>query len=78
MGGQGFRKLIVWQKAKDLSVMVYKLTGNGILSRDFGLRDQIRRSAVSIASNIASGENDRKIDQNPKSPLVFFISSSRP
>lgn len=45
----------VWQDAVDLSVEVYKLSRKGDLSSDFGLRDQIRRSPVSIASNIAEG-----------------------
>ena len=53
MGKKGFKDLIVWQKAKDLAVMIYRESGEGNLSRDFTLRDQIRRSAVSIASNLA-------------------------
>lgn len=46
----------VWQESKDLAVIVYKITAEGEFSRDFGLRDQLRRSAVSIPSNIAEGE----------------------
>ena len=57
MGKKGFKDLIVWQKAKDLAVSVYGMTDNGSLSRDFGLRDQLRRSAVSIASNLAEGDD---------------------
>lgn len=52
----GFRDLRVWQKAKELAVEVYRLTDGGAFSRDFPLRDQIRRSAVSIPSNIAEGD----------------------
>lgn len=48
-------KLNAWNYAKDLAVEIYKLTMNGELSKDFGLRDQMRRAAVSIASNIAEG-----------------------
>ena len=51
MGKEGFKELKVWGKAKDLAVDIYKLTAQGEISKDFGLRDQIRRSAVSIASN---------------------------
>jgi four helix bundle protein len=52
----GFRELKVWQGAKELAVQIYRLTQEGDFSRDFGLRDQIRRSAVSIPSNIAEGD----------------------
>ena len=48
-----FRRLKVWQKAKDLSVLMYKLTSKGQFAKDFGLRDQLRMAAVSIPSNIA-------------------------
>lgn len=46
MGKKGFRELIVWQKAKDLAVTIYRVSEEGTLSRDYGLRDQIRRSAL--------------------------------
>jgi four helix bundle protein len=51
-----FRKLKVWQRGKDLAVSIYKTTGGGPFAKDFGLRDQIRRAAVSIPSNIAEGD----------------------
>jgi four helix bundle protein len=51
-----FRDLKVWQRAKDLAVLIYKLTDHGAFSKDYGLRDQIRRAAVSIPSNIAEGD----------------------
>jgi len=51
-----FQKLRVWQIAKDLAVRVYKLTKLSTFSKDYGLRDQIQRSAVSIPSNIAEGD----------------------
>jgi four helix bundle protein len=44
-----------WKEARTLVAIIYKLTSNGAWSRDFGLRDQIRRAAVSIACNIAEG-----------------------
>jgi four helix bundle protein len=53
MGKKGFKDLIVWQKAKDLAIKVYQASEEGDLNRDFSLRDQMRRSAVSIASNLA-------------------------
>lgn len=54
-GVQRFEDLIAWQKARKLTLVVYKMTGNEKFSRDFGLRDQIRRAAVSVMSNIAEG-----------------------
>lgn len=50
-----FEELLVWQRAKELSVEVYRATGGGAFARDFGLRDQIQRAAVSVMSNIAEG-----------------------
>lgn len=50
-----FEELEVWQRAKDLTTLVYKFSTIGDFSRDFGLRDQMRRASVSIMSNIAEG-----------------------
>lgn len=50
-----FEDLIAWQKARELTWRVYEVTGKGAFSRDFGLRDQMRRSSVSIMANIAEG-----------------------
>ena len=50
-----FMSLKVWQRSKDLAVYIYKITGKGKFSKDFGLCDQIRRAAVSMPSNIAEG-----------------------
>jgi hypothetical protein len=50
------QELKVWQNAKDLSVYIYRLTAKDKFATDFGLRDQIHRAAVSIASNIAEGD----------------------
>jgi len=52
----GFRELKVWQLAKKLAVEIYKETEGPAFNRDFSLRDQLRRSAVSIPSNIAEGD----------------------
>lgn len=49
---QKFEDLTVWQVGVDLSIEVYNVLNN---SRDFGLKNQIQRSAVSIPSNIAEG-----------------------
>lgn len=50
-----FEDLEVWQRAKDLTNLIYKYSTEGSFSRDFGLRDQMRRASVSIMSNIAEG-----------------------
>jgi four helix bundle protein len=50
-----FEDLEVRQRAKELTNLIYSLSSSGAFSRDFGLRDQMRRAAVSIMSNIAEG-----------------------
>jgi four helix bundle protein len=66
-----FQELKVWNKAKDLAVFVYKITEQGPISKDYGLRDQIRRSAVSIPSNIAEGD---ELDSDRQSIKFFYIA----
>jgi four helix bundle protein len=53
--GASFKDLIVWQRAVELSLAVYKLTSGFPREEQFGLTSQLRRAAVSIASNIAEG-----------------------
>lgn len=50
---QSFKELIVWQKAKQVAILVYKLTDDFPKSEQYGLTSQMRRAAVSISSNIA-------------------------
>ena len=50
-----FEDLIIWQKAVELAKEVYLITEREKLRTDFGLRSQMRNSAVSISSNIAEG-----------------------
>ena len=71
MGREGFKELKVWEMAKDLAVDIYRLTAQGPLNRDYGLREQIQRSAVSIASNIAEGD-ERETDK--ESVRFFYIA----
>ncbi|MET7015703.1 four helix bundle protein [Uliginosibacterium flavum] len=52
---QRFEDLIAWQRARELVVAIYALTREGAFAKDFGLRDQIQRAAVSVMSNIAEG-----------------------
>jgi len=53
METKSFRELIVWQKARDLAVEIYRLTEGFPKSELFGLTSQMRRAAISISSNIA-------------------------
>jgi len=50
-----FEDINAWQKARELNVKIYNITKNSHFSKDFSLRDQIRRASVSIMANIAEG-----------------------
>ena len=52
---QSFEDIEAWQKARELTRAVYACSGTGVFAKNFGLRDQIRRAAVLIMSNIAEG-----------------------
>lgn len=69
--GTGYKNLLVWQKAKSLAVAVYRATESGPIARDFGLRDQMRRAAVSVPSNVAEGDER---DTDKESVHFFFIA----
>jgi len=50
-----FEDVQAWQRARELNREIYTVTGKGEFSKDFALRDQIRRAAISIMLNIAEG-----------------------
>ena len=52
---KAFRKLIVWQRAHELTLMIYKTSEKFPKHELFGLTSQVRRSAVSVEANIAEG-----------------------
>jgi four helix bundle protein len=52
-----FEDIEAWQMARKLTRAIYNTTKDGAFSRDFALRDQIRRASISIMSNIAEGFN---------------------
>lgn len=61
-----FEDIQAWKRGRELAKAVYAVTRKGEFARDFGLRDQIRRAAVSIISNIAEGfsrQTDKKFVQ---------------
>ena len=66
-----FKALEVWSESKDLAVLIYKMTNSGLISKNFGLREQMRRASVSIPSNIAEGEESGSLK---KSINYFYIS----
>lgn len=70
--GQSFRDLEVWQRAIELTFAIYKLTAAFPESERFGLTNQLRRAAVSVASNIAEGSG-----RVTKGEYIQFLGHSR-
>jgi four helix bundle protein len=67
-----YENLKVWHKAIDLAVYVYKLTDeNKFFQKDFGLKDQMRRSSVSVPSNISEGD---ELGTDKQAIKQFYIS----
>ncbi len=54
-----FEDILAWQKARMVTKKVYQVSNAGEFARDFGLRDQMRRAAISIMANIAEGHGRR-------------------
>jgi four helix bundle protein len=65
------KELKIWNKAIDLATEVYRLTSNFPKEEKYGLTSQIRRSAVSIPSNIAEGAG-----RNSAREFTHFLSIS--
>jgi len=72
MAIQKFEDILVWQKAQDISVKIYR---NFSSSKDYGFRDQITRASVSISNNIAEGF-DRSSNPDFKRFLYFAVASN--
>ena len=70
--GESFKDLVVWQRAIELTVSVYKLTSTFPDSERFGLTNQLRRASVSIASNIAEGYG-----RSTKGEYLLFLGHAR-
>jgi four helix bundle protein len=66
-----FENLEVWKEGCDLAVEIYKLAREGELRRDYGLKDQMTRSAVSIPSNVAEGKERETV---PELVRYLFIA----
>jgi len=54
-----FEEIQAWQKAREVTQMVYSISNNEKFAKDFSLRDQIKRASVSIMANIAEGHGRR-------------------
>ncbi len=67
-----FEDLEGWKKARELVNRIYDMTHQGPLAKDFGLRDQIQRAAVSIMSNVAEG-----FDRSHKAEKLQFYRVAR-
>ena len=63
-----FEDIIAWQKALELSDLVYLYPNNDKFSKDFGLKDQMRRASVSVVSNIAEG-----FEREGNNQFIYFL-----
>ena len=67
-----FEDLLVWQRAIEFVKRIYLITDEGRLQRDFGLKDQIRRAAVSISTNIAGG-----FERSSRKEYLLFLNFAK-
>ena len=67
-----FEDIEAWKVARVLANQVYDLSDKGPFSRDFGLRDQMRRAGVSILSNIAEG-----FERDGNNEFIQFLSQAK-
>ena len=67
-----FEEIESWKLARKLTNRVYKVSSQGKFARDFSLRNQVRRAAVSIMSNIAEG-----YDRSGTGEFVQFLSTAK-
>ena len=74
MATKSFKDLIVWQKSRDLAVLIYKLTEFFPKSELYGLTSQMRRAVVSISSNIA--ESYHRFHQKEKQQFLAIAFGS--
>ena len=67
-----FEDLIAWQKARELTKVIYSISKNGLFAKDFGLSNQIQRAAVSTMSNLAEG-----FDRGGRADFHRFIVTAK-
>jgi four helix bundle protein len=69
---KNFEELEVWKLSMELCTKIYELTNTDLFSKDFGLKDQIRRSAISVPSNISEG-----YERDGKNQFLYFLAISK-
>ena len=67
-----FEDVEAWKKGRELTQRIYQITSQTKFTRDYTLRDQIRRAAISITSNIAEG-----FDRGGNREFVQFLAIAR-
>jgi four helix bundle protein len=67
-----FEEIDAWKRGHHVALEIYRITNTAFMSRDFGLKDQMRRSAVSITSNIAEG-----FDRRGNKEFGYFLNVSK-
>ncbi len=67
-----FEDILSWQKARDLTRKIYTAARKDEFSKDFALKDQIRRAAISITSNIAEG-----FERDGSREFIQFLSHAK-
>ena len=67
-----FEDILAWQKGRELTQAIYRLSKRGEFAKDFGLKDQIRRAAVSVTSNIAEG-----FERGGNKEFIQFLSNAK-
>jgi len=69
---KSFEELDVWKEARKLTSTVYALTDSASFKKDYGLKDQIQRAAVSCMSNIAEG-----FDSDTDQQFIQFLTYAK-
>ncbi len=69
---KGFEQIVSWRKARELNKEIYQITDEKVFSKDFALRDQIRRASISVSSNIAEGYG-RKTNKE----FIYFLNVAK-
>lgn len=69
---RSFEDIDAWQKARVLAKEIYSVTDREPFSKDFGLKNQIRRASISVLSNIAEG-----FERDGKKEFIQFLSVAK-